>query len=94
MPPRPDQVRVKGKDLDGNDVEVEADGLLARALCHEIDHLDGVLFFDRISEEAQRELDDKLNELETDFRSKQSAGSIPGDDELLARLEAWTKKYA
>jgi len=46
---RPEHVRVKGQDLDGNEVEVEADGLMARALCHEIDHLDGVLFIDRVS---------------------------------------------
>jgi peptide deformylase len=46
---RPELVRVKAQDLEGGDVEFEADGLLARAICHEIDHLDGVLFIDRVS---------------------------------------------
>jgi len=46
---RPANVRVRGHDLDGNAIELEADGLLARALCHEIDHLDGVLLVDRVS---------------------------------------------
>ena len=46
---RPEEVLVKGHDLSGNRVTVEADGLLARALCHEIDHLDGVLLIDRVS---------------------------------------------
>jgi len=46
---RPEHVRVKGRDLEGNEVELEAEGLIARALCHEIDHLDGVLLIDRIS---------------------------------------------
>ena len=44
---RPLQVTVGGLDEHGEPVEVAAEGLLARALLHEIDHLDGVLFIDR-----------------------------------------------
>ena len=43
------QVTVKGFDPRGEPVEVQAEGLLGRALQHEIDHLDGVLFIDRVS---------------------------------------------
>ncbi|AYO86350.1 peptide deformylase [Methylobacterium brachiatum] len=46
---RPDRVRVKFRDLDGNEQEIEADGLLATCIQHEIDHLNGVLFIDHIS---------------------------------------------
>jgi peptide deformylase len=46
---RPWEVRVRGLDRDGEPVELEADGLLARILQHEIDHLDGILFVDRVS---------------------------------------------
>jgi peptide deformylase len=46
---RPWAVRVEGYDPDGRPVSVEADDLLSRALQHEIDHLDGVLFLDRVS---------------------------------------------
>jgi peptide deformylase len=42
-------VTVSAKDPDGRDVTIEADDLYARALQHEIDHLDGVLFLDRVS---------------------------------------------
>jgi peptide deformylase len=42
-------VRVRGLDRDGASVTVEAEGFLARILQHEIDHLDGVLFVDRVS---------------------------------------------
>lgn len=45
---RPAAIRVKAQKLDGEPFEVEADGLLARAICHEVDHLDGVLFVDRV----------------------------------------------
>lgn len=46
---RPAKVRVKYLDEHGKEQEVEADGLLATCLQHEIDHLDGVLFIDYIS---------------------------------------------
>jgi peptide deformylase len=46
---RPSKVQVVGQDIEGNHQEVNAEGLLARALCHEIDHLDGILYLDRIS---------------------------------------------
>ena len=46
---RADRVIVKGLDREGNPVEMECTELLARAIQHEIDHLDGVLLIDRIS---------------------------------------------
>ena len=46
---RPERVRVRFQDRHGADCEMEADGLLAIAIQHEIDHLDGVLFIDHIS---------------------------------------------
>jgi peptide deformylase len=45
---RPAWVRVRGQDLKGNEVTMEGTGLLARAFCHEIDHLDGRLFLERL----------------------------------------------
>jgi len=49
MVKRPREVRVKAEDLDGNPIEIEARGLLARALQHEIDHLNGILFTSYVS---------------------------------------------
>ncbi|KQP42560.1 peptide deformylase [Methylobacterium sp. Leaf104] len=46
---RPDRVRVRFRDLQGEEREIEADGLLATCIQHEIDHLDGVLFIDHLS---------------------------------------------
>jgi peptide deformylase len=42
-------VTVHGLDLDGSERRYTATGLLARAFCHEIDHIDGLLFVDRLS---------------------------------------------
>ncbi len=44
---RPEKVTVKATDRHGNSFTVEGEGLLARALCHEIDHLDGIIFYDK-----------------------------------------------
>ncbi len=52
---RAERVKVRAQDVDGNWFEVEGTELLARALQHEIDHLDGILFIDRISR-LKREL--------------------------------------
>jgi peptide deformylase len=52
---RPARVRVTAQDGDGERVEVEAEGLVARVIQHEIDHLDGVLILDRISRQARKE---------------------------------------
>jgi peptide deformylase len=46
---RPRAVRVRCRDYDDNEIEIEAEGLLSTCLQHEIDHLDGVLFIDKIS---------------------------------------------
>lgn len=47
---RPETVIVEAKDRYANDIRLEATGALARALCHEIDHLNGILFCDHLSE--------------------------------------------
>jgi peptide deformylase len=44
---RPESVTVKGFDRNGNPIEVQGDGFLSSTLCHEIDHLAGVLFMDK-----------------------------------------------
>lgn len=50
---RPFKVKVKAYDLDGNEFVEEGEELLARAFCHEIDHLNGVLFVDKVIEREE-----------------------------------------
>jgi peptide deformylase len=52
---RPARVRVRARDEEGQEREIEAEGLEARVIQHEIDHLDGVLILDRIPREARKE---------------------------------------
>jgi peptide deformylase len=48
---RPEKVTVKALDENGKEFTIDADGLLAVCLCHEIDHLDGILFIDKITDD-------------------------------------------
>jgi len=67
---RPAEVTVRGFDERGEFYEVEADGLLARALQHEIDHLDGILFLDRVSPLKRRMLMKKWKRSREEARSQ------------------------
>ena len=61
---RPESIVVEGINLQSESIRIEADGLLARVLQHEIDHLNGVLFIDRISGLKRRLLSDELTKLQ------------------------------
>lgn len=57
---RPARVRIKAMDLEGREIDEVLEGILARILQHEIDHLDGVLFIDRIGPMRRALLKKKL----------------------------------
>ena len=52
---RPEKVKVKAQNRTGKEIEIEGEGLLARALCHEVDHLSGIMFLDKVDEFVPRE---------------------------------------
>jgi peptide deformylase len=52
---RPDRVHVKGFDVDGNEVSLEADEFLGRVFLHEVDHLDGVLMVERLEDDMRKQ---------------------------------------
>ena len=52
---RPNSVHLVGRDLDGNEVSVEADTLLGRVFQHEMDHLDGILLLEHLEDDQRRE---------------------------------------
>jgi peptide deformylase len=62
---RPLHVRVRGRDETGDEVVVEATGLEARVIQHEIDHLDGVLILDRTTREQRKDAMRALREAQT-----------------------------
>lgn len=60
---RPDHSTCTGQDAEGNDITVTGTGLLSRCLQHETDHLNGMVFGDRLSARSRRQLDKKVAEL-------------------------------
>ncbi len=60
---RPEKVKVRYTDLDGNSFEQEADGMIARAILHEFDHLEGRLFIDHLSTISRSLLRGRLKKL-------------------------------
>ncbi len=60
MVKRPRRIRMHGVDLDGREIDLEVEGAIARIIQHEIDHLDGVLFVDRIGPMRRALLKKKL----------------------------------
>lgn len=60
---RDDWLRVRGVNRDGEPVEFEAEGLLSRAVQHEVDHLNGILFIDRLNPIRRKLLTRKLKQI-------------------------------
>lgn len=61
---RPDRVHVTGVDLDGNPVDIEADGFFGRVIQHELDHLDGILLLERLDDDQRRDARRAVRELQ------------------------------
>jgi peptide deformylase len=78
-------IEVEAYDLEGNLVHAEAEGLMARILQHETDHLDGKLFIDRLSPTEMAAIKDKLCEFELAFESRRETGELPSDEAITAR---------
>jgi peptide deformylase len=68
---RPEEITIEGCTLEGEEVSIEAEGLVARCLLHEYDHLDGILFIDKVSQLRKRTLKKKLKKLEETYKEKQ-----------------------
>jgi peptide deformylase len=61
---RATSITVRARNLDGEPIEIETTGFLARAIQHEVDHLNGILFIDRMSSAAKTSLSSKLKRLQ------------------------------
>ena len=72
---RPESVKVSALDREGNPVAFECGGLLARAVQHETDHLNGILFIDRMSSLQKEEIRDELEALQAETKEKLKQGN-------------------
>lgn len=90
---RPKRIRVTAFSLDGQAIDEELDGLLSRVVQHETDHLDGILFTDRMSHTGRLTVAEALEEFEVNFANRRQLGEIPGDGEIESRLQQWESRY-
>ena len=91
---RPEAIHLEAYSLDGDAISADLDGMMARVVQHETDHLDGVLFIDRLSETAEMDVRPQLDEFEIDFKSRRDVGSIPSDEQIKIERDIWEEKYA
>jgi peptide deformylase len=77
---------VQAYNLAGEEVSGDFEGLFARIVQHEIDHLDGRLFIDRIEPLQLADIQGQLEEFEIDFESKRAVGEMPSDEQVAARI--------
>ena len=84
---RAEKIELVAYNLAGQECKFQLDGLYARAAQHELDHLDGVLFIDRLSPTAKPAVEDALAMLEAKFHSDRRNGLIPSDEDIFGRLE-------
>lgn len=81
------EITVEAFDLSGNAFEYQLDELASRAVQHESDHLDGVLFIDRLTDVRKRECQPVLDDFEVQFRRWQAEGKISADEQLKLELK-------
>jgi peptide deformylase len=88
--PRARKIRVKAFDLNGQEIDLEAEDLLSRAIQHETDHLSGRLFIDYLGPLAKHSVKGKLREFEASYRKAQAAGEFLDDDAAVRTLDSLT----
>jgi len=91
---RPDSIHVQAYDLSGKEISLDLDGFFSRVVQHETDHLDGVLFIDRLTDAVRISLEEDLEELSLDFQNQRTCGNIPDDDGLAEHRREMEKRYA
>lgn len=90
---RPREVDVQAYDLQGNEISASLSGVMARVVQHELDHLDGVLFVERMSEAGRMTVEPEIDEFRWEYQNRRSTGEQPSDEELAAKWKEWEEKY-
>jgi peptide deformylase len=80
------KVTITAYNLDGQEISYDLNGLFARAVQHENDHLDGILFIDRLMPTGLMSVKQGLYDLETQFQGDRERGVMPSDEEIAARI--------
>ena len=90
---RPETVQVTAYTLRGEEIEAQLSGLAARVVQHETDHLDGIMFIDRLSETEAMAARESIEEFELAFAGHRQRQEIPSDNDILQRLLDLENRY-
>ena len=85
-------VQVNAYSIDGKEINLKVEGFLARIIQHEVDHLDGVLFIDRMFDQGEILAED-LARFEARFAKLRQEGQISTDEILAEQRQVWLDKY-
>jgi len=83
---RSEKVTLSAYNIKGEEVNYDLDGFVARVVQHEYDHLDGVMFIDRLSPSGLLTVKQPLAELENEFLGDRERGVIPAADQIAVQL--------
>ena len=90
---RNERLTIHAYDLAGNEIKEPVDGMLARVIQHETDHLDGILFIDRLAPSAALAAKESIEDFETIYAGRDERGELPSDDEIAQQWAEWEAKY-
>ncbi|MBK94742.1 MAG: peptide deformylase [Planctomycetaceae bacterium] len=90
---RSKSIHVEAFGIDGSSISMDLDDFLARVVQHETDHLDGVMFTDRMVDHSLQVIQLEIEEFEIEYRSKVADGLVPGEDAVYAELAEWESKF-
>ena len=90
---RPAEILFTAYMLNGEKFERKVDGLFARCVQHETDHLDGIMFIDRMDEVSLQEIQPRINQFELTFERLRQEGKLPGNEEIAKYHAEIEKKY-
>lgn len=91
---RPETIQVEAFSLSGEPIQGELSGMMARVVQHELDHLDGVMFIDRLSPTVEMDVRPQLDEFFVAYESEVSTGGIPSASEIEERWADLEGRYA
>jgi peptide deformylase len=90
---RSKSLRLLAYDLTGNPIDEQLEGYMARIVQHELDHLNGVLFIDRLNPGSLPSLAEDLEALQLDYQASIRSGKLPPEDQIQNRRQAWLERY-
>ncbi len=91
---RATKIIVDAFDLHGIQFELELEDLPARVVQHEYDHVEGIMFTDRVPSAALQKIQAQIDDFEAQFRSRQKQGLVASDEQLKAKLRDLEKARA